>query len=359
MADRLTLEQRCKIAAWQEVYRSPITVAREFEKVYGHRTAPSRHTIDSIHTKFMETGSVTDKIRSGRPRTTATNENIELLEEAFAQSQGKSIRRAALELNINKSSIQRMLRGTIGLYPYKLQVVHKLQEEDYDSRVEMCESLLHHFQNDNEIMKNLWFSDESIFHLSGRVNRHNCRIWGKSNPSVTLEHERDSPKLVVWCAMSSTGIIGPFFFRDAKGNCANVTGVNYLQMLQEYAIPQLRARGNLDNVFFQQDGAPAHYAIIVRDFLNVTFPDRWVGRRGPLEWAPRSPDLTPCDFFLWGYIKSKVYATKPRNLAELEEKIRTACTQIDEQMLQNVGKECIRRWLKILEIGGSHVEVYN
>ncbi len=57
------------------------------------------------------------------------------------------------------------------------------------------------------------------------------------------------------------------------------------------------------------------------DYLNQVFPDRWIGRRGPLEWAARSPDLTPCDFFHWGFLKSKVYSTRPQNLEELEQKL--------------------------------------
>jgi len=91
--------------------------------------------------------------------------------------QGKSICRAAVELEISRSSIQRMLRKDIKAFPYKLQTVHKL-EEDNDRRVEMCETLFYHYENDPSILDNIWFSDEVVFHLSGRVNRHNTRIWG-------------------------------------------------------------------------------------------------------------------------------------------------------------------------------------
>ncbi|EFN82476.1 hypothetical protein EAI_06335, partial [Harpegnathos saltator] len=73
---------------------------------------------------------------------------------------------------------------------------------------------------------------------------------------------------------------------------------------------------NFDDVWFQQDGASPHYGRIVRNYLNDTFPNRWIGRRGTIEWPPRSPDIAPLDFFLWGYIKNKVYFTKPRNLDE-------------------------------------------
>ena len=53
-------------------------------------------------------------------------------------------------------------------------------------------------------------------------------------------------------------------------------------------------------LWFQQDGAPAHFALDVREYLNNIFPNGWIGRGGPVQWPPRSPDLTPMDFFIWG-----------------------------------------------------------
>jgi hypothetical protein len=76
-------------------------------------------------------------------------------------------------------------------------------------------------------------------------------------------------------------------------------------------------------VIFQQDGAPPHWGRIVPDYLDATFPNCWLGRDGPLAWPPQSPDVTPLDFFLWGYVKDKVYATKVTGFADL----KTWCNQ--------------------------------
>ncbi|KAJ4436416.1 hypothetical protein ANN_19049 [Periplaneta americana] len=56
----------------------------------------------------------------------------------------------------------------------------------------------------------------------------------------------------------------------------------------------------LRQLWFQHDGAPAHYAFAVRNCINERFPYRWIGRSGSVQGPPRSPDLTPMDFFLWG-----------------------------------------------------------
>ena len=70
-----------------------------------------------------------------------------------------------------------------------------------------------------------------------------------------------------------------------------------LEMFREEVVPQLQMKPIFDELFFQQDGAPPHYALRVRSYLNEVFPQRWFGRRGSIEWPPRSPDLTPMDFF--------------------------------------------------------------
>lgn len=220
-------------------------------------------------------------------------------------------------------------------------------------------TLFHHYETDAANLEDMWFSDEALFHLSGRVNRHKTRFWGKEIPVEIREHQSDSPNLVVWCAMSIVGLIGPCFFKKENGDAENVNGANYLHMLQNFFLPKLsQVAVNRDEVIFQQDGAPAHYSRDVRTFLDEKFPDRWIGRRGPIEWAPRSPDLTPCDFFLWGYIKSRVYATKPADLSILENRIRDECGSITPDMLSNVGEACVKKWLLCHERGGAHVEVH-
>ena len=69
-----------------------------------------------------------------------------------------------------------------------------------------------------------------------------------------------------------------------------------------------------EQCLFQQDGAPPHYAIAVREILDDHLQNRWVGRRDHIEWPARSPDLTACGYWLWGYLKVEVYARKPQDV---------------------------------------------
>ena len=56
---------------------------------------------------------------------------------------------------------------------------------------------------------------------------------------------------------------------------------------------------------------PPHYTQHVREYLNESLPNRWLGHGGPVAWPPRSPDLTPLDYYLWGHMKTLVYVSVP------------------------------------------------
>ena len=86
------------------------------------------------------------------------------------------------------------------------------------------------------------------------------------------------------------------------------------------------------------------------------FPNRWIGRDGPHAWPPRSPDLTPLDFFLWGYVKDRVYATPVRDLDHLKQKIQVEVRYVTFLMLANTWKELRRRLDLLIERDGGHIE---
>ncbi|GFU59295.1 DUF4817 domain-containing protein [Trichonephila clavipes] len=98
-------------------------------------------------------------------------------------------------------------------------------------------------------------------------------------------------------------------------------------------------------LWFQQDGETCHTARATIDLLKDTFGDRLISRFGPVNWPPRSCDLTPLDYFLWSYVKSLVYADKPQTLDHLEDNIRRVIANIRPQMLEKV----IENWTSRLD----------
>ncbi|GFW79860.1 putative LOC100569746 [Trichonephila clavipes] len=121
-------------------------------------------------------------------------------------------------------------------------------------------------------------------------------------------------------------------------------------MITNFFIPELNNH-DVQELGFQQDGATCHTALATIDLLKDTFGDRLISRFGPVNWPPRSCDLTPLDYFLWGYVKSLVYADKPQTLDHLEDNIRRVIADIRPQMLEKV----IENWTSSLDyIRASH-----
>uniref|UniRef100_A0A8C5LJP9 DUF4817 domain-containing protein n=1 Tax=Leptobrachium leishanense TaxID=445787 RepID=A0A8C5LJP9_9ANUR len=129
-----------------------------------------------------------------------------------------------------------------------------------------------------------------------------------------------------------------------------VNAQRYSEMLHSFFIPQLRQHGMNNETLFQQDGATSHTARVSMSVLNNVFPNRVISRNGAISWPLRSPDLTVCDFFLWGYLKSKVFEQRPPTLGELKRRIRLEIERIPQRMLRdamgcfrNRLQECLNR----------------
>jgi len=133
---------------------------------------------------------------------------------------------------------------------------------------------------DNDRVHNLWMSDEAHFHLSGFVNKQNFRYWSERNPCNLHEKPLHSEKVTVWCAVSSRGIIGPYFFENERGNAVTVNAERYIEMLQTFFLPELRDYNTDENTLFQQDGATSHTARISIDVLRCRFPGCLISRYG-------------------------------------------------------------------------------
>ena len=163
------------------------------------------------------------------------------------------------------------------------------------------------------LAKKIIFSDEAHFDLGGYVNKQNCRIWGTENSHAYIEKPTHPKRVTVWCGFWPIGIIGAFFSENEQREAVTVNGDRYRAMLNEFLFTKIEEEG-IGNIWFQQDGATGHTVKATLDVLRPVFEDRIISRRGDVVWPPRSCDLTPLDYYLWGAVKGKCYAEKPEKL---------------------------------------------
>lgn len=274
---------------------------------------------------------------------------------AFSNDPHASVRSVAKEMDISHTSVHRILKKN-DFHPYKLHYVQGLKPSDPDRRLQYISKMICLHDQDKNILKKILWTDESCFNNNGIVNRHNSHYWNGSNPFWTRESNAQVRwSTNVWCGMISGYLIGPYFYTGT------LTGERYLEFLTN-TLPILLENIPLnvrENMWIQQDGAPPHNANIVRDYLNRHFQLRWMGTKGPLNWPPRSPDLTPLDFFLWGYLKDKVYFQQSTSLDHLKQLIIEACNSLTFEMLESVTTGIMERYEKCSTNHGGHFEQYS
>ncbi|PNF36342.1 hypothetical protein B7P43_G00512 [Cryptotermes secundus] len=195
---------------------SVITVQRAFKREYG-KEPPCKQSILRWYRQFKGTGCLCKRKSTDRPNV--PYETVKSVRESFVRSPQKSTVRASRELGLPQQTVWTNLRRRLHFKPYRLQLLQQINPEDYGRRLEFCVTMQEAVE-DEDFAAKLIFSNEAIFHLSGKVNHHNVRLWGTENPRAIVALERYSRKLNVFSAMSQTKLYGPFFFceKTVTGN---------------------------------------------------------------------------------------------------------------------------------------------
>lgn len=354
--NRLTPEQRLQIVQiYFENHGSVRETYRALRPIYGRHNRPSEQLIRITINRFRTTHTLVDNVHPQRRRTVRTEEVIAAVEQSVEEDPNESIRRRAQQLVLSPSTLWKILRKDLGLRAYKIQLVQELKPRDHQMRRTFGEWAENKIRLDPYFHQKILFSDEAHFWLNGYVNKQNCRIWSDENPEAFIEKPLHPEKLTVWCTLWAGGIIGPYFFKDNDGQNVTVNGDRYRSMITNFFVPQLNNIDNVEAYWFQQDGATCHTARDTINLLRETFDVRIISRNGPVNWPPRSCDITPLDYFLWGYVKSLVYRNKPQTLDHLEANIRRVIADIRPLLLEKVIENWTSRMGFLRASRGAHM----
>ena len=176
-------------------------------------------------------------------------------------------------------------------------------------------------------------SDEAHFELNGCVNKQNICFWAEENLKETTEIRFIQKESQCGVKSMSMGLLVPISLKMGMNKqLATVNGQRYNDMINDCLIPKVYEMNVIDP-YFQQDGAACQTTRLNMEILRQTFPGRLISRFGDVEWPARSSDLSPLDYFLWGYLKGKVYRNKPTNTTQLKAAIEEEIESIGQEML--------------------------
>jgi hypothetical protein len=336
------------------IYLCLFILLKLFSYRYPERRQPSSQIFPRIKENLINHGSFT------RPRSKTYNkENRERDEitvlacvEATPTSSCRIVER---EVGVPKTKVHRILRN-YKFKPYKIKIVHHLHPGDAERRLVFCNWYLQQIRNNINFARTVIWSDEAYFTSSGIFNRHNTRHWTEENPHLIFERQRQGRfGFSVACFILGRQIA----YRIYEGG---LTGERYLDILQD-VIPELLEDVPLalrNDIYFQQDGAPAHNAQQVTTFLQNRFQENWIGTNGPVRWPPRSPDISVLDFFLWGYIQHKVYRNRNRVPQELRNAVEVEFRNLRRRsvIVLNALRRITKMCQKCIRANGNHFEQF-
>lgn len=327
---------------------------RLYQDRFPGRRLPNVQVFMNTYRRISEKGTLHHREPGVRDEQYAPQVDEQIL-EVFEADPTTSIRKTARQLNVSIWKVWSVL-NIHGKHAFHYTPVQGLEEGDPIRRITFCRFLLNADIEDGLFLRSILWTDESKFSREGITNFHNLHYWADADENPHMKKQTSFQhkfSVNVWAGVIGKTLLGPYYLPQ------NLNGDNYLEFLQN-VLPDIfdEAPLNVRNrIIFQNDGCPAHYRITVREFLDQHFPNRWVGRSGPILWPARSPDLTPLDYHVWGRMKELVYEEEIRDREHLIRRIDEACLRMKEEMKVGVTTTEMRRRARVcIRNGGSHFE---
>lgn len=328
---------------------------RMYMERFPGRHQPDRRTFERLHRELCASGAF---YASRRDTGTGRYRRLPAVEEAVLRtvedSPSTSSRAVGRALGISHATVLRTLHED-GRHPYHLQRVQALTPADYPRRVTFARWYLQQAAAIPTFPADVFFTDECTFTRSGMFNTHNAHLWAHENPHGTRTHAyQERFAINVWAGIVHNCVVGPYLLpRRLTGHTYGIFLQEVLPELLVDVPPAVRTR-----MWFQHDGAPAHFSRNVRNHLDAVYGQQWIGRGGPVPWPPRSPDLTCLDFFFWGHIKSMVYESPITSEEDLVARLSVAAGSVRDMpdVLTNVRHSMRRRCESCIAVGGRSFE---
>lgn len=349
MAFRYTNIQYCEMVRMLARCNDNVSLAvRRFQEEFG--VSVSNGTMSAATQRLRDYGTF-------RPPTAvergvgAADPNLEVaILNYFHENPTASTRQAGRRLNCSHMLVWKTLSND-NQHPYHYRRCQELNPLDYEPRVTFCAWLCENWN------RNILWTDECTFTRRGLFNQHNRHMWAHENPFLMEEDSfQHRFSLNVWAGIIGSHVLGPVFLPRLNGE----TYLRFLTVTLAELLFNDVPLASTRHMYYQHDGAPAHFQLNVRRHLDDEYGHRWIGRGGPVQWPARSPDLTPLDFHLWGRVKTIVYddGNGPSTETELRSKVIAAFHTVksDTQALNSLKTNLRRRASLCIRQNGRHFE---
>jgi hypothetical protein len=311
---------------------------------------PTNRTIRRWVDEFVS-GDSLEKTRKGpKRRSVLTAEILSKVKRSVKKEPKLSVRQRMLKLKLKRTSMQNALR-LLNFRAYQARTRLDLLPRHCEERLRCAQDFLRLLNGNGNVIQKLCFTDEKFFRLGGELNLHNMVWYSDTNPNYRIEKRSHYTGIMVWCAVTWDGLIGPLF---PEGN---INAQLYHDMFTNEFLPRLCQLTTTKNTWFQQDGAGAHTAQTTVEYLNRVFGSHWIGKGSTHTWPAGSPDLTVPDYWLWNRLLQDISRDAPATKAALKTSIIRACEGVRVEECQQAILGFRHRIEECVKNGGKEVRL--
>lgn len=345
------MEQRTNIKFCFKLGKTATETYEMIKTVHGDE-AMSRSRVFEWFARFRDgRESTEDDERSGRPRSSRTDENVERVQALVRSDRRMTIEMIAESLNMSVGSVFTIM--TEDLKKKKLCarfVPHSLTTEQKEHRIASSEDLIATADQDPNFLKNIVTGDESWCLEYDPETKRQSAEWtspGKGRP-MKVRASKSKTKTMLIVFFDSRGIIHQEFLRQGS----TVTGAFYKDVLDRLLKRMRRVRPEMldsGNWCLLHDNAPSHKSIIVQQFL---------ARRQAvtIDHPPYSPDLSPPDYFLFPKLKLKMKGQRYESIEAIEAAVTRELRSVEVEAFEKAFTDLYTRSKRCIEVQGDYVE---
>lgn len=303
------------------------------------------------HKAFKEgREEVVDEPRSGRPTTARTDENVTRVRQVLRTNRRLSIQQIADTTNLSTFVVHGIVTEDLQMRKICAKLVPKvLTDEQKESRVSRCQELLDLIENDPDFLNSVVTGDESwMFEYDPETKRQSSEWHTKSSPrpkKARMSKSRIKSMLIVF--FDVRGIVHFEFVPPGQ----TVNAVFYLEVLKRLKRRVARVRTDVQAVKLHHDNAPSHSAFIVTNFLARS-------NTPVVPQPPYSPDLAPCDFFLFPRLKRELKGKHWETVENIQTRVTRFLKDIPVEEFQGAFQAWQTRLRKCIDAGGDYFEEF-
>lgn len=256
----------------------------------------------------------------------------------------------AKKLGCSRQNIGYHLKNTFNLIKRKKPRCHALNDKQIEKR-RVRAMALYKSLNNGKWQKYIT-TDEAWFYLSNCNGKRGIQYVSRSekNPKIEVNERKQlhSKGFMVWAGVSFNGKTRLHFIEPG----AKINSRYYIDnVLKKFLIRDAKRLYPNNNFIFHHDSAPSHVSKLTQEFMhaNMKFLEKD-------NWIPMSPDAAPMDYFVWGYLKRKLWRVKVKDMAGLKRALKKAWRELPQNLINKALESWPRRVLKIYQAKGHQIE---